>query len=311
MNDHLILIDVNAVGYAAMYQPALARLSHQGQSTAAIHGATASVLSIMKAFPEAIPLILWDGHADWRYHLLPTYKATRNDDPKKVAIKKDYRRQSEVLKRIFTDMGLPQAYCPRSEADDLAGHICRNRPEHLRITMATRDTDWLQAVGEGVTWMSTRTREQVGVDNFTDYLAKKENVALAGPDEYLLCKAMAGDTSDTIDGVPGVGLVKAKKLLDKYDGLNGIYAAAEGKAEKLVHKVMENREIIDRNLQLMDWKQSPPPSADEFSLWSMRREDPDVYEDYGLSELQGKVGFLSLDRDRVKAMMTVIDHVLP
>jgi hypothetical protein len=62
----LLVFDMNALGYAAMYQPNLAKLKHRGMPTAALHGAMASLFSRMGEFPTAMPLVIWDGLANWR-----------------------------------------------------------------------------------------------------------------------------------------------------------------------------------------------------------------------------------------------------
>lgn len=284
--DHILLIDANAFGYAAMYQPNLARLSHNGQSTAAIHGLPASVFGAMKRHPGALPVLLWDGHAAWRYAICPEYKSNRSDDPAKVAIKDDYRRQSHVLRMLFADMGIPQIRCPDSEADDLAGHLCREIGGAADITLLTGDTDWLQAVSESVTWES-RDGRRVSIGNFTE--GTEKDGGMRDPAEYILCKAIAGDTSDNIHGIDGIGTKKAKAALDKFGSLDGLCCAVESGAKeasgKGIQSIAAGMDIIHRNLDLMDWSRSPPINP-YTSLMMSRMENPDLYDEYGLGSIR-------------------------
>jgi 5'-3' exonuclease len=122
VNDPDILtFDMNALGYAAMYQPNLARLTHKGMSTAALHGAMASLLERMALYPEAMPVVLWDGRPTWRSELLPGYKANRSDAPEKVEIRAKYRQQVPYIQQMLMQLGIPQIRPGYAEADDVGG----------------------------------------------------------------------------------------------------------------------------------------------------------------------------------------------
>ena len=121
----LLLIDVNGLGYAAMYQPNLAKLEHQGFSTAALHGALMSVFMRMGELPKATPLVIWDGRAQWRHDMYPGYKANRKDDESKKAIRDAYALQVPWIQLILNRLGIPQVRCASAEADDIAGVLSR------------------------------------------------------------------------------------------------------------------------------------------------------------------------------------------
>ena len=115
----LLVFDMNGLGYAAMYQPSLAKLSHKGMPTAALHGAMASLFSKMAEFPTAMPHVLWDGRAAWRKALLPEYKANRSDTPEKVEIRESYRKQVPYIQQMLMQLGIPQVRSGDAEADDV------------------------------------------------------------------------------------------------------------------------------------------------------------------------------------------------
>jgi 5'-3' exonuclease len=284
--DHILLIDANSFGYASMYQPNLAKLSHNGWSTSALVGLPASVFSIIKRYPDALPVLLWDGHATWRYDLYPEYKANRSGDPVKAAIKADYHRQSDVLRLLFADIGIPQIRCPDSEADDLAGHLCRFMSDRAEITLLTNDTDWLQAVSPSVTWES-RDGRRVSLSNFTD--ATQKEGGMSSPSEYILCKAIAGDVADNICGIEGIGTKKAKTALDQFGSLDRLCHAVssgdKGASGKGIRSIAAGMDTIHRNLSLMDWQFSPPVNP-YTTMMVAKMENSDLYKEYGLDSIK-------------------------
>nr|MBU2749094.1 DNA polymerase I [Acidithiobacillus montserratensis] len=259
----LLLIDGNNIGYAAMYQPALSRLAHNGSPTGGILGLTQSVMRLSALFPDAVPVVLWDGHAAWRRELCPEYKANRKDTPEKIEVAEKWRQQEPLARTMLYHMGVTQVRACNAEADDLAGLFCRSLQTEdcpvRQITLVSNDRDWWQALGPSVDWFSPITDTRVTVEDMgTD---KVKDGPFSGVDEYLLAKAIAGDDSDNIPGVSGVGVKTAVKLLRTHGGLEGICAAVEnGSAkDKKSAAIAEQHATIRRNLRIMDWRQAPDP----------------------------------------------------
>lgn len=262
MTSHILLIDANNLGYASMYTPALSRLSHAGEATGGIVGLAQSVLRITRQFPGAVPVVLWDGHAAWRKTLCPAYKANRNATPEKRAITDSWHRQQPIAQALLQHMGVIQLRSPDAEADDLAGRLSLD-PEAMtrhavaRITLVSGDTDWWQALSERVDWMTPITDKTMTLEKLRTDAGKSG--FFTGPEEYILSKAIAGDSSDNIAGVAGVGLVTAAKLLRAHGGLEGIrQAVTAGVAQdRKSQAIAEAYALIDRNRHLMDWRMAP------------------------------------------------------
>lgn len=265
----LLLIDGNNIGYAAMYQPALSRLAHNGRPTGGILGLAQSVMRLAALFPDAVPVVLWDGHAAWRRVLCPEYKANRKDTPEKIAVIESWRQQEPLARVLLLHLGVIQVRAVDAEADDLVGHYCRalECSEHIdRITMASNDRDWWQALSPRVDWFSPITDTHMTIDDLVSDKAK--DGPFESPAEYLLAKSIAGDDSDNIPGVPGVGLKTAVKLLQVHGGLDGIATAVHnGTAkDKKSAAIAEHHEAILRNLRIMDWSQAPDLEAYQFGV---------------------------------------------
>lgn len=256
----LLLIDGNNIGYAAMYQPALSRLSFRDFPTGGILGLVQSILRLSSLFPDAVPVVLWDGHAAWRKVLCPEYKATRKDTPEKEEIAEKWRVQAPHAQTLLLHMGVAQARAADAEADDLAYRICRLENEQRgKVTLVSADKDWWQAISPDIDWFSPITDKRVTLaDLLTDAV---DDGPFRDTDEFILAKAIAGDKSDNIPGVSGVGVKTAVKLLVRHGSLEGIAAAvASGVAkDKKAADVAGSLDLIQRNLRIMDWRLAPVP----------------------------------------------------
>jgi len=215
----IILIDANNLAYACMYQPALANLSYEGQATGAILGLVQSVLRLQRKFPDHTPVVLWDGVAQWRHDLLAEYKAQRTDTPEKVAIHESWAKQRGPAMALLMAMGFVQIRAADAEADDLVYSLTQELQEDDAAILCSADKDWWQAIRRNVSWHNPIHGNNVDYERFRSdpSLTGGKNLdPFFDTREYLLSKAISGDTSDGIDGVPGVGMVTALQILRKW-----------------------------------------------------------------------------------------------
>ena len=216
-----VLIDGNAIGYAQ--QLGMPRLCIGDQATHAIYGFLLALRKV--AIPnsnERIPIVLWDGGAQWRKDICPDYKANRRNDPKKIAVKDEYSTQVPFIRKAIELLGIDQMVSSTCEADDLAGAYSRllERQGHL-VELVTGDKDWLQLVTPSVTWndpVRDRQVDSMTFESFTDY----PNVA-----QFLDEKCLTGDSSDNIKGVGGIGAKGAKELLSEWGSVDNFLANAD------------------------------------------------------------------------------------
>lgn len=286
----VLLIDANGIGYAAMYQPNLSNLSHNGKPTAALHGLMQSMFSLIKSHPKALPVVLWDGHAQWRKDIHPEYKSKRHITPEKQLIRDLYRQQATILRLLLLNFGIPQIRHPDFEADDLAGMICGQRDsddrepidQAIRIKMITKDTDWMQNIRHNVSWYSTTNKKLITIDALSDPAIMKED-CYHSPEEYIRCKALSGDTSDGIAGVDKVGMKTAVKLYREHGSFEQFWkkiddgmSVSKATDIRIVH--MDSRATYRRNMRLMDWRESPTLDPDTLSAF-WQPQDMSVFSD--------------------------------
>ena len=220
-----VLIDGNAIGYAQ--QLGMTRLSTGDQATHAVYGFLLALRNVaMPNSNERIPIVLWDGSAQWRKDLYPDYKANRRNDPKKIAVKDEYSTQVPFIRAALTHLGVDQMLSPTCEADDLAAAYSRllERKGYL-VELVTGDKDWLQLVTPSVTWNDPIRDRQVDImtfESFTDYPNVKQ---------FLDEKCLTGDASDNIKGVGGIGAKGAKELLEEWGSVDVFLTTADPEAK--------------------------------------------------------------------------------
>lgn len=219
---HTLLVDVNAIGYAAQQAT---KLSSGGMETQAAFGVLKTMRELRQLYPQFTPLILWDGRAQWRYDLYPEYKSNRNSTPEKLAMKASYATQKPYIEKLLRHLGVRQITAYTHEADDLAGHFVRKfsaNPKH-RVGLITGDGDWLQFVRQNVFWRDLRDDSRfVTARNFYDYTGCKT------PMQFLERKCLTGDTSDTIGGVGGLGKDKgAPELIAQFGSVREFWRQCE------------------------------------------------------------------------------------
>lgn len=278
-----LLIDGNSVGYACHYAT---KLTAGGMETQAIFGFVKTLRELRVTYPDHTPVVLWDGRAEWRFKLNPAYKSNRDNDPKKVAIKEAYTKQTPILKDLVEHLGVRQLRATTHEADDLAGYMVTelmHKPD-TEIVLISGDQDWLQLVRPGVTWRDMRDDAKiVHSGNFFDKTAYKT------PLGFLEGKCLQGDSSDCISGVGGIGEKGAIDLISTFGSVRNFWQACEDGSYKPTKKALvslyegEGRKLFARNFSMMQLLrvQKPKPDAVELRKGAL---DADRFHD-GCAEL--------------------------
>lgn len=224
----LMLIDANSIGFAACATP---RLIANGEEVQAIFQTLQIIRTLKSHFPDYQNLlVLWDGHARFRFEKHPEYKATRELIPEVAALKTRYQAQKPTIRLMLKLLGVPQAFHSHYEADDLAGFFMRRT--EAPVLLITGDRDWLQLMGPNVTWHDPRrfpgkTCRWEKFEEFTGYKT---------PDHFLISKALVGDNSDNIKGIQGIGPKSAKLILDIYKSFTDLVVKPGGVTEEDVKK---------------------------------------------------------------------------
>ncbi len=234
----LIILDGNSVINRAFYG-VHALTTRDGQPTNAIYGFLNILQRVMnEERPDAV-CVAFDLHGPTFRHLrYDGYKATRHPMPEELA------SQMPLMKDVLSAMNIPIYECQGWEADDVIGTVsslcCAQR---WQCMVLTGDRDSLQLVNDCVTVKLVRTQGgQTLTQNYTPEVFAEEYGM--EPIRLIDLKALMGDSSDNIPGVPGVGPKTAADLLRKYGTLDGVYRnlTPENMKGKLFEKLQNGKE---------------------------------------------------------------------
>ena len=297
----MLLIDGNNIAYANHCAMTLTCGSFQTQ---AIFGMFKSMQKLMTMqYPGWAPMVLWDGHPEWRYQLFPEYKGNRkiNDDPERAARRAAYKAQCPFIEKGLSLLGVAQMRGLKQEADDLAGVMTRKLANAGRsVVMVSGDQDWLCLLRDNVLWFDPVRDDKVTLANFTNY------TGFFSVEEFVQGLAITGDDSDNIDGIDGVGDSTAIKFLAEHVSVeefwrkvdSGAYKPKVRKSKTAKSKHPEEliashagRELIGRNLKLVDLRNVPTPSPEDMKI------DRGSYDEEGFRTLCERLGFNSILRE--------------
>ncbi|MCR5527452.1 MAG: DNA polymerase I [Lachnospiraceae bacterium] len=216
MSEKILLIDGHSMMNRAFYGvPDLTNSA--GVHTGAIYGFFNIILKILESEAPQFFAVAFDEHAPtFRHKIYAEYKGTRKPMPEEL------HQQIPLVKDILMAMGIPVVSKPGLEADDILGTIAfRAEKKGMDATIVSGDRDLLQLVTEKITLLLPRTvKGQTNVERFTPAAVKEEYSV--EPKGIIDLKALMGDSSDNIPGVPKVGPKTATELLVKYGDLNGV-----------------------------------------------------------------------------------------
>jgi DNA polymerase-1 len=181
----------------------------------------------------------------FRHEIYGAYKGTRKTMPDEL------RAQVPMLKVLLEKMGVTLSQCAGYEADDVIGTLVTKAVmRDIRPVVITGDRDMLQLASDKVKIRLPKTKK--GKTEVEDYdanaVTEKYGVS---PTAFIDVKALMGDTSDNIPGVPGIGEVTATKIIAEYGSLeNALANAEEIKPKKASENLMQFREqaILSRRL---------------------------------------------------------------
>lgn len=225
-SSRIYLIDGHATLYRAYHGIRSASMFAPGSglATHAAFGFTKTVLSLLaRDKPEYLAVAMDSRWPTFRHKRYPKYKCSRVEMPD------DLRHQIPYVERICEAYGIPVFRAQGFEADDvLATLTAQAVRKGLRAVIVSGDKDILQLVREGEV-------EALDLQKAADkrYTPKEVEEKLGVvPEKVLDMFGLAGDTSDDIPGVPGVGLKTAAKLVRKYGSMEKVLEAAAAGKEK-------------------------------------------------------------------------------
>ncbi|RMG60655.1 MAG: DNA polymerase I, partial [Deltaproteobacteria bacterium] len=270
MPPSLLIVDGNNLFYRAFY--ALPRLTApDGTPTGAVFGFARMLAKVIDSFSPTHVAVVFDAPGrTFRDEMFEAYKETRQKMPEEMSL------QLPLVKELVRRAGLALLEVEGVEADDVIATLAtRGKEEGLSVIIVSSDKDLCQLVGDGVVLFDSLKDRVIDAD----YVREKYGVP---PERIVDLIALAGDQSDNIPGVPGIGDKTAASLLREYGSLDGLLKNAEfikGKRGQLIRDHVEeislSRDLarVRRDLDLpVDLKDLSPAEKDAAGLREMFRK---------------------------------------
>ncbi len=215
----LVLIDGNSLLYRAFF--ALPHLTNAlGEVTNAAYGFTTMLFKVIdEEQPEMIAVAFDLPGPTFRHEIFQDYKATR------AAMPDELSPQIDMVREVLEAMAIPVYEAEGYEADDVIGTLAAEAERRgTKVLIVTGDLDELQLVSDKVSVMVTR--RGISDTRVYDPQAVRERYGL-DPKQLVDFRALRGDTSDNIPGVPGIGEKTAAKLVGEFGSLEAMLENVE------------------------------------------------------------------------------------
>jgi DNA polymerase-1 len=251
----LYLIDGTAYVHRAYH--AIRNLSNsRGLPTNAVFGFARMLIKMMEERRPPCAAICFDTKGPtFRHEIYGDYKANRPPMPEEMAVQIPY------IKKVVEGFRLPSIELAGYEADDLIGTLAAEAEESgYSVIIVTGDKDFLQLVSDRVSIWDPMKDKTIDVDRV------REEYGLS-PGQMIDAMGLAGDASDNIPGVPGIGMKTAVKLIDAFGSMDALYERLEEiSAKKQKEKLADHRDQAFLSRELVTICRTAPVSLSSMEL---------------------------------------------
>ncbi len=269
--DHFYLIDGSGYIFRAYYAlPPLSRKS-DGLPTGAVSGFCSMLFKLLEDSksdqnlqkPTHFAVIFDSARKTFRNEIYSDYKANRSEAPDDLAPQFEYIRKSVLA------FNLPSVDLPNYEADDLiATYVDQILKKGAKVTIVSSDKDLMQLYKKGVRIFDPMKNKFITDDD----VVKKFGVDAS---KVIDVQSLAGDSSDNVPGVPGIGIKTAAELINKYGTLENLLKSAhEIKQNKRRETLINNKDkaLISKKLVTLDHKSPVNRELSEFKLQNINKD---------------------------------------
>ncbi len=246
----LFLIDGSSYIYRAYF--AIRHLSNsKGEATNAVYGFVNMLLKVVREqAPDHLAVVFDAKGPTFRKELYPDYKANRAQMPE------DLVPQIPVIKELVKAFNMPAIEKQGFEADDIIATLAKKfAAEGLEVTVVTGDKDLMQIVSNKICLLDTMKDQVSGLQEVAGRFG-------GTPDKVIEVQALAGDASDNVPGVPGVGEKTAVKLIQQFGSVENLLASLDQVKGKLQEKLRDNAEQARLSKLLVTLRDDVPLELD-------------------------------------------------
>lgn len=280
----LILIDGHSILFRAFYGMPPSMTAPDGSPTNAVYGFLTILNKVIETEqPDDLACAFDLSAPTFRHKMYPDYKGNRTAAPE------EFHSQVPLIQKVLKDMGIPVVTAEGWEADDVLGTLASQaEKEGYRVVIISGDRDLLQLADEGTEIVIPKTRK--GETTYERYSPETvEETYGVSPKKFIELKALMGDTSDNVPGLPGVGPKTAEKILKEFGSIESAREHAdEIKPKKASESMKQHGDLLDMSLDLVTIRKNAPVEfrEEEFKVQNIYNEK--TYEDFK------QLGFKSL-----------------
>ena len=261
--DHYYLIDGSGYIFRAYYAlPPLSRKS-DGLPTGAVSGFCSMLFKLLEDSrsddsvhkPTHFAVIFDSARKNFRNDIYSEYKANRAEAPD------DLIPQFEYIRKSVKAFNLPSIELLNYEADDLIATYAKHITDAgAKVTVISSDKDLMQLVSDKIRLYDPMKSKVIGEKEVLEKFGVK-------PNQVIDVQSLAGDSSDNIPGVPGIGIKTAAELINKYKNLDTLLKkASEIPQNKRRETLLENKDKALLSRQLVTLKEDVPVEDDPSSF---------------------------------------------
>tara|TARA_B100001939_G_scaffold315853_1_gene301378 strand:- start:12512 stop:15289 length:2778 start_codon:yes stop_codon:yes gene_type:complete len=283
--EHLYLVDGSGFIFRAYHAlPQLTR--HDGTPVNAVLGFSNMLFKLLQDLEDAerpthIAVIFDAARKTFRNDIYPDYKAHRPPPPE------DLVPQFPLIREAVRAFNVPAIESDGYEADDIiATYATEAAKQGFEVSIVSSDKDLMQLVNDRISLFDSMKNREIGVEE----VIEKFGVA---PEKVVDIQALAGDSSDNVPGIPGIGVKTAAQLINEYGSLDELLErAGEIKQPKRRERLLEHADMARISRELVTLKRDVPGlvGLDELKVQDL---DADMLmpflEEQGFRSLQAKV----------------------
>jgi len=296
----LLLVDGNSIMNRAFYGTQSSFMKNaEGLFTGALFGFMNILLKYLDEEKPEYVAVAFDVKAPtFRHKAYDGYKATRKGMPSELAM------QMPIIKQILQAMRIQCIELPGYEADDIIGTYSKLAKDRgIESVIVTGDKDSLQLVNDMTVVKLPVTKQGNTTTDTIDVEAFKNKYGGLMPVRLIDLKALMGDSSDNIPGVPGVGEKTAVSLLAEYGSLDGVYAHVEDiKKPALKKKIEENKDSAYMSYDLATIMLTVPVEKTVEELAKGEWDKPELVKILTMLEFKSIIKKMKLDGVQVPAV---------
>ena len=281
----LILIDGSGYIFRAFFAlPPMTRAD--GTPVNAVFGFSSMLFKLMTERPDDRMIVVFDSaRQSFRTELYGDYKANRAEPPPELT------PQFGLIRTAASAFGLPIARVEGFEADDvIATYALTAKAAGQEVEIVSSDKDLMQLIQDGITMYDPMKQKLIGADEVREKFG-------VGPERVRDVLALAGDSSDNVPGVPGIGVKTAAQLIEEHGSVEGLLAAAGTiKQPKRREALLQYADQARLSYELVGLREDAPLPV---ALDEVRRDpiDPDTLlpflRENGFKSLITRIGTLA------------------